>query len=302
MNIRNGLLIVLTVVSMVLISEAKVFHVSVPHHDGVPLAPFKDAIGIILRNYSKGDLVAVTVDSGGGSFTYYAMVHEQLKRLGSHGIGWTAFVEGISASGGYMAILSASKIYITGLSTLGSIGVVVETRNIHHHLAGQGIFHERFIAGSNKRHYSPERINSIDDKEKMQNEVDYVHAFFIDELIKYRGKSIHESIRHESMSTCRDRMVNKTINVSSRRVSNSTSFQYNYDDCVKVVQQVNFERSINLLSQGDTWIGKDAVKLGLADGFGVYEDFVLVAERAGHECVDLRRNKYEILREEVTDS
>ena len=234
------------------------YHLEVPQSDLVPLSFFKQSITQVIREYnsSRGDQVLVTVNCPGGGYTYYGSVYSQLLRLNHRNIPWTAFIDEVGASGGYLAILGAEQIYGNELALVGSIGVVIEFHNNFQKLQKQGIVHEIFTAGDHKRNYSPGLNNTADNIAHLQEHLNYLHQQFIQTLELHRSDVMMAIAFQLADEYCQN-------------VDDSTC-KTDFDSLVKDLY-VGHVRSV---TQGDVWVGADAIKVGLMDGIMTYEGYL----------------------------
>ena len=253
------------------------FYLEVPESDQIPLNSFKESITNVIRKYnsSRGDQVLVTVTCGGGQYIYYGSVYSQLLRLNHQGIPWIAFIDQVGASGGYLAILGADQIYGNEHAMVGSIGVVIESDNIYEALNRQGIVHEIFTAGSHKRDYSSMMNNSADNLARLQDRLDYLHQQFIQTVELHRGDVMLEIARQRAESYCQTlfQIIPWVETMELFQSANSTDALCHGSDLDLLVNEIYLQH-LRSVTQGDTWIGEDAIKVGLIDGIMTYEGYL----------------------------
>ena len=90
---------------------------------GINLKKYNDALEQAFL--SKPDLVAVAINSPGGSPVQTSLIHARIRKLAKqHDVEVNTFIEDTGASGGYWLSLAGDKIYADSASVVGSIGVV----------------------------------------------------------------------------------------------------------------------------------------------------------------------------------
>lgn len=113
------------------------------------------AIDAVLTVARKGtDEVLLRLESPGGTVTGYGLGAAEILRLRAHGIGVTASVDQVAASGGYMMAAAADRIVAAPFAVVGSIGVVAPVPNVHRLLQKNEIDFEEMTAGEFKRSVS----------------------------------------------------------------------------------------------------------------------------------------------------
>lgn len=175
------------------------------------------------------DVVALYINSPGGSPSQSEMVGGRIAQLAKKfNKPVYAFVGDSAASGGYWIACGADEIYVNRTSVVGSIGVVTEHTNVHEKMKKDGVKKKIMTAGSKKRTASPYEPFNDEALAPIQARLNKLHDEFIDWVMKRRGDQL------------------KKAGSIAKRVKLST----------------------NDVFSGDTWIGDDAVKMGLADGIG----------------------------------
>ena len=146
----------------------------------------REEISVILATATKGDEVAIRLESGGGMVHAYGLAAAQLARIKDAGLTLTVCVDKIAASGGYMMACVADRILAAPFAVVGSIGVVAQVPNFHELLEKHDIDVDVFTAGKYKRTVTMFGKNSPEDKEKFQQELEETHQLFQDFVTKYR--------------------------------------------------------------------------------------------------------------------
>jgi serine protease SohB len=80
----------------------------------------------------------------------------------------------------------ASKIYAAPFAILGSIGVLAQLPNFNRMLDSHGVDFEQITAGKHKRTVTMFGKNTDEDRAKLKEELEDVHALFKDAIAKYR--------------------------------------------------------------------------------------------------------------------
>ncbi len=124
------------------------------------------------------DEVVVRLESGGGMVHSYGLASAQMDRIRSKGVGLTACVDKVAASGGYMMACVADKIIASPFAILGSIGVVAQIPNFHRLLQKSHIDFEVLTAGEHKRTLTIFGENTEKGREKFVSDLEDTHELF----------------------------------------------------------------------------------------------------------------------------
>lgn len=135
---------------------------------------------------SSGDRVIIHLDSPGGTVSSYGQAAFQIKRLRDAGYHVEVSVDQVAASGGYLMSCVANKIYAPSFSLIGSIGVYMSSINFSERLNKEGIYEKNFVAGENKKNYSPFGVVTEESEKKLIKEVEKIHDSFKGFVTKYR--------------------------------------------------------------------------------------------------------------------
>jgi serine protease SohB len=95
-------------------------------------------------------------------------------------------VDKVAASGGYLMACVASKVYAAPFAILGSIGVLAQIPNFNRMLDSHGVDFEQITAGKYKRTVTMFGENTDEDRAKLKEELEDVHALFKDAVARYR--------------------------------------------------------------------------------------------------------------------
>ena len=121
--------------------------------------------------------VCIIINSPGGSpvqsqliADYYIRYHGETRKIPVY-----AFIEDISASGGYLIACAADLIYVSRFSLVGSIGAVMTTFSAVPLLEKIGIEPKIFTAGCRKAGPNPMVQMSEEEEEDINNLLKYTH-------------------------------------------------------------------------------------------------------------------------------
>jgi len=135
-------------------------------------------ISTIVTLADEKDEVLVRLESPGGVVHGYGLAASQLQRLRDNNISFTACVDKIAASGGYMMACVANKIVAAPFAIIGSIGVVAQMPNFNRLLKKHDIDFEMHTAGDYKRTITMFGENSDEGRSKFKQELQEVHDLF----------------------------------------------------------------------------------------------------------------------------
>lgn len=146
----------------------------------------REEITAILTIAKPTDEVVVALESPGGMVPNYGLAASQLKRLRNKNIPLTVAVDKVAASGGYMMACVANKILAAPYAIIGSIGVVAQIPNFHRLLKKNEIDFEQITAGEYKRTLSLFGEVTEKGREKVQEDVNSIHAIFKAFILEHR--------------------------------------------------------------------------------------------------------------------
>lgn len=146
----------------------------------------REEVSAILEVASAEDEVIVRLDNHGGVVHEHGLAASQLVRIRDRGIPLTVCVDKVAASGGYLMACVASKIYAAPFAILGSIGVLAQIPNFHRMLDTHGVDFEQISAGKYKRTVTMFGENTDEDRAKLKEELEDVHALFKSAVSTYR--------------------------------------------------------------------------------------------------------------------
>lgn len=138
----------------------------------------RQEISAILTQATEHDEVVIRLESGGGTVHGYGLGASQLQRLRDAGIPLTVAVDKVAASGGYLMACVANRILSAPFAIIGSIGVLAQIPNLHRLLKKHDIDFEQLYAGEYKRTLTLFGENTDRGREKMQQDLEAIHALF----------------------------------------------------------------------------------------------------------------------------
>ena len=146
----------------------------------------REEVGAILAVATKDDDVIVRLENHGGVVHEHGLAASQLARIRDRNIPLTICVDKVAASGGYLMACVATKIYAAPFAILGSIGVLAQIPNFNRMLDSHGVEFEQVTAGKYKRTVTMFGENTDEDRAKLKEELEDVHALFKEAVGKYR--------------------------------------------------------------------------------------------------------------------
>jgi serine protease SohB len=146
----------------------------------------REEVTAILEVAREGDEVILRLENHGGMVHEHGLAASQLVRIRDHGIPLVACVDKVAASGGYLMACVASKIYAAPFAILGSIGVLAQIPNFNRMLDSHGVDFEQVTAGKYKRTVTLFGKNTDEDRAKLKEELEEVHALFKNAIVTYR--------------------------------------------------------------------------------------------------------------------
>ena len=148
--------------------------------DAGEVASLREEISAILAVAVPGDEVLLRLESPGGVVHGYGLAASQLQRLRDSGITFTAAVDKVAASGGYMMACVADRIVAAPFAIVGSIGVVAQVPNFNRLLKRNNIDVELHTAGQYKRTLTLFGENTQEGREKFREDLNETHLLFKD--------------------------------------------------------------------------------------------------------------------------
>lgn len=146
----------------------------------------REEVSAVLEVATPDDQVIVRLDNHGGVVHEHGLAASQLVRIRDRGIPLIVSVDKVAASGGYLMACVASKIVAAPFAILGSIGVIAQLPNFNRLIDSHGIDFEQVTAGDHKRSLTLFGKNTDEDRAKLKEELEDVHALFKEAVHKYR--------------------------------------------------------------------------------------------------------------------
>lgn len=154
--------------------------------DAHEVEELRQEITAVLAVIKPEDEVVVKLESPGGVVHGYGLAASQLLRFKTRNIPFTAVVDKVAASGGYMMACTASKIVAAPFAIVGSIGVVAQIPNFNRLLKKHNIDIELQTAGEYKRTLTMFGENTDEGRQKFKQELEETHLLFKDFVKEYR--------------------------------------------------------------------------------------------------------------------
>jgi signal peptide peptidase SppA len=136
--------------------------------------------------------ILLNIDSPGGGVDGTAELAEMIHSARGEKpiVAWT---DGMMTSAAYWIGSAADAVFTSGgVTQIGSIGVVASHMDISEAEKKMGIKTTEIVAGKYKRVGSRHSPLSKEDRETIQERVDYVYSVFVDDVAKHRGISSEE--------------------------------------------------------------------------------------------------------------
>ncbi len=150
------------------------------------VASLREEVTAILDVADADDEVIVRLENHGGVVHEHGLAASQLARIRDREIPLSVCVDKVAASGGYLMACVASRVYAAPFAILGSIGVLAQIPNFNRMLDSHGVDFEQITAGKYKRTVTMFGENTDEDRDKLKEELEDVHALFKDAVVRYR--------------------------------------------------------------------------------------------------------------------
>ena len=150
------------------------------------VASLREEVSAVLDVANGDDEVILRLENHGGMVHEHGLAASQLARIRDREIPLVVCVDKVAASGGYLMACVASQVYAAPFAILGSIGVLAQIPNFNRMLDSHGVEFEEVKAGKFKRTVTMFGKNTDEDRAKLKEELEDVHALFKDAVAKYR--------------------------------------------------------------------------------------------------------------------
>jgi signal peptide peptidase SppA len=156
--------------------------------------------------------ILLLVDSPGGSVDGPPALADQIYAArGRKPI--VALADGMMASAAYWISAGASQVYAASRTTLvGSIGVVATHLDVSGAEAQRGIKTTEIVSGKYKRMASQYGPLSVEGRQSIQDQTDFLYSVFLDAVTKFRGAASSEAV-HAEMADGRTFFADQALDV-----------------------------------------------------------------------------------------
>ena len=142
-------------------------------------------------NYKKPKVVAISINSPGGSPVQSHLIYSYIKQIAKkNNTEFIIFSEDLAASGGYFIACAGDEIYANSSSIVGSIGVISASFGFKDLIKKIGIERRVYTAGKNKSTLDPFVDEKPEDVQRLKNIQLDLHSNFIEIVKKSRGKKL----------------------------------------------------------------------------------------------------------------
>lgn len=149
-------------------------------------ASLREEVSAVLAVAEAGDEVLVRLENAGGLVHEHGLAASQLVRIKDKALPLTVAVDKVAASGGYLMACVADRIVAAPFAIVGSIGVLAQIPNFRRLLDERGVTVEQVKAGKFKRTVSMFGEVTDEDRDKLREELEDVHALFQAMVARYR--------------------------------------------------------------------------------------------------------------------
>ncbi len=142
------------------------------------VAHLREEISAVVSVATEKDEVVLRLENPGGAVHEHGLAASQLLRIRDRGIPLTVVVDKVAASGGYLMACIADRLVAAPFAVIGSIGVIAQVPNFFRALESKGVDFEQVTAGKYKRTVTMFGKNTVEDREKLKEELEEVHVLF----------------------------------------------------------------------------------------------------------------------------
>lgn len=157
-------------------------------------ASLREEVSAVLAAAADGDQVLLRLENPGGMVHEHGFAASQLVRIKQRGLRLIVAVDKVAASGGYLMACVADHLIAAPFAVIGSIGVVAQLPNFHRLLEEHGVDFEQLTAGRYKRTLTMFGKNTDEGREKLQEEIEEIHALFKNQIGTYRPQVDVEAV------------------------------------------------------------------------------------------------------------
>ena len=232
--------------------------------DAHEVEELRQEITAVLAIIKPEDQVVIKLESPGGVVHGYGLAASQLLRFRTRNIPFTAVVDKVAASGGYMMACTANKIVAAPFAIVGSIGVVAQIPNFNRLLKKHDVDIELQTAGEYKRTLTMFGENTDEGRQKFKQELEETHLLFKDFVKEYRPNVDIEQVatgEHWFAAQAKDKALVDEI-------STSDDFILSHLDTHKIIS-VSFQRKQKLSERISKNVVKNVERLLFRQGNGL---------------------------------
>lgn len=148
----------------------------------------EEIVSLLERAHKDGRIGAVLlrVESPGGMVAPSQEIYHEILRVRAGGKMVVASIGSVGASGGYYAASACNKIFASGGTLTGSIGVIFSVSNLQELMKKIGVKQVVLKSGKFKDMGSPFRELTPDDKKLIQQMIDDIYNQFVEDVAKQR--------------------------------------------------------------------------------------------------------------------
>ena len=150
------------------------------------VSSLREEISAVLDVATPDDEIILRLENHGGIVHEHGLAASQLARIRDREIPLIVCVDKVAASGGYLMACVGTRVYAAPFAILGSIGVLAQIPNFNRMLDSHGVDFEQVTAGEYKRTVTMFGKNTDEDRAKLKEELEDVHALFKDAVARFR--------------------------------------------------------------------------------------------------------------------
>ena len=232
--------------------------------DAHEVEELRQEITAVLAIIKPEDQVVIKLESPGGVVHGYGLAASQLLRFRTRNIPFTAVVDKVAASGGYMMACTANQIVAAPFAIVGSIGVVAQIPNFNRLLKKHDVDIELQTAGEYKRTLTMFGENTDEGRQKFKQELEETHLLFKDFVKEYRPNVDIEQVatgEHWFAAQAKDKGL-------VDQISTSDDFILSHLDTHKIIS-VSFQRKQKLSEKISKNVVKSVERLLFRQGNGL---------------------------------
>lgn len=128
----------------------------------------------------------IEINSPGGSAVASEEIARAIQKTNKTTVAW---IRESGTSGAYWIAASTDHVISSGMSLVGSVGVLSSTLGFSEFLSDYNITYRRVVGGEYKDIASPLKNMTLEEKSILQQKVNLIHAQFLDEIVSLRNLS-----------------------------------------------------------------------------------------------------------------